>query len=373
MKPVRLIAPTFPPAAAIAEDYASIVQAGIFTNGGPFERRFAAALADLIGGNVGVSVVSNATAALELSIQALVGRGTGMKILVPSFTFAAGPLAVKRAGLTPLFIDIDRTTWQPSLEDASMALDQYAGVAGVLLTSTFGVANPEIAQWEDLAQTRGLSLIVDSAAGLGSQYPWGEVMGARGNCEIFSLHATKTMAIGEGGAVVARNPHLVAAIEQLKNFGFDKNRQSATVGTNAKLDELSSAIGLRQVAELPGRLVARQAVLARYQSELEPLGITFQPGADRAAIPFVSALAPTEASRDRFVETLTDGLVECRTYYNPPVHRHSTFAERGEARPLPVTDEIAARIISLPMADNLEVEALRRIADAAVAAFGALP
>ncbi len=362
---VRLITPTFPPVAEIAADYAAIVDHGIFTNGGPFEQRFAAALESWIGHGVSVSLVSNATVALELAIQTVLATSAGRRILVASFTFAAGPLAITRAGFTPLFIDVDLDSWQPSLEDATTALEERSDVGGILLTSTFGVADAAIAAWEALAQRHGLGLIVDSAAGFGSRYPWEEPLGARGDCEVFSLHATKTLAVGEGGAVISRDPAVADAIAQLKNFGFDSTRQSAAVGTNAKLSELSSAIGLRQLARLPDRLRARQAILDRYRSRLEPIGVMFQPGADRAAIPFVSALLPTSEWRDGFVAALGSKLVECRTYYNPPAHRHSVFAAYQSERALSATDDIAARIISLPMADDLSDESIERVVDAA--------
>jgi dTDP-4-amino-4,6-dideoxygalactose transaminase len=365
MRRIRLITPVFPPVAEVAADYDAIVGNGVFSNGGPFERRFAMSLASWIGNGAVVSVVSSATSALELAIQAMLGSNARKRVLVPSFTFAAGPLAVIRAGFTPLFIDIDANTWQPSMEDAAAALEEHDDVGGILLTSTFGVANEAVADWERLAQGHGLPLIIDSAAGFGSLYPWGEPLGARGDCEVFSLHATKTLAIGEGGAVVSRDPRVAATVDQLKNFGFDNRRQSAAVGTNAKLSELSSAIGMRQLARLPGRLRARQAILAAYRARLEPLGVAFQPGVERAAIPFVSALLPTEEWRDRFVAALENGLVECRTYYNPPAHRHSVFGEWRSDRALPATDDIAARIISLPMADDLSDDAVERVADAA--------
>ena len=364
--PVRLITPTFPPPDEVAADYAAIVASGVFSNGGSFEQRFSAALATWVGPAASVSLVTNATAALELALQAAVGASSNRhRVLVPSFTFAAGPLTVMRAGLEPLFVDVDPETWQPSLADARAALDRHADVAAILLTSTFGVANEAIAEWEDLAHAHSVPLVVDSAAGFGSRYPWGEPLGARGDCEVFSLHATKTLAVGEGGAIVSRNPDLIARVEQLKNFGFDSTRASVVLGTNAKLSELSCAIGLRQLGRLADRLRARQAILVRYRSRLEDLGVVFQPGADSAAIPFVSALLPTAAARDALVAALDAELVQCRIYYNPPVHHHDVFAQHRGQRALPATEDVAARIISLPMADDLADQAIDRVARAA--------
>jgi dTDP-4-amino-4,6-dideoxygalactose transaminase len=362
MKRIPLIAPSFPPVDEVAADYAAIVERGIFSNGGPCEKRFAAALAAWIGNSVTVSVVSNGTAALELAVRVLLQARPARRVLVPSFTFAAGPLAIRRSGFVPLFIDIDADTWQPSIDDAKDALDAHKDVAGILLPSTFGVANRAIGDWEDLARRNALPLIIDSAAGFGSRYPWNEALGARGDCEIFSLHATKTLAVGEGGALASRDEAIVTATDRLKNFGFDDARESLALGTNAKLDELSSAIGLRQLEVLPRRLEVRQSVLAAYRSRLDAMGFQFQVGSDRSAPPFVSALLPSGALRDALSARLARASIESRTYYNPPVHRHRAFIEQANERPLPVTDDISRRIISLPMADDLDAGDLDRLA-----------
>lgn len=364
-KRIPLISPRFPLATEVAADYAAITERGIFSNGGPCEKHLATSLAAWIGNEVAVSLVCNATTALELAFTALVSPRPEARILVPSFTFAAGPLAITRSGYVPLFMDIDPATWQPSLDDAKTVLEDRTDVAAILVTSTFGVANPLIAGWEDLAGRHGIPLIIDSAAGFGSQYPWGEPLGARGHCEVFSLHATKTLAIGEGGALASRDPAMVGAVDRLKNFGFDEARQSLALGTNAKLDELSSAIGIRQLDALPRRLQERQAILAGYRTRLEALGVEFQPGSDRSAPTFVAALIASPALRDALVVALSRELIETRTYYNPPVHRHPVFVKQSGERPLPVTDEICGRVISLPMADdlgNLDLDRIERVA-----------
>lgn len=358
---VDFLTPTFPAPDVIASDYAAIVDRGIFTNGGPVEARFVSALEAWIGA-VHVSVTSSGMMALELAIQALLPTDR-RKVLVPSFTFAAGPLALCRYGLDPLFFDVDAATWQPCFTEAEALLSTRTDVGGVLLTSTFGVANAEIARWEALAARHGLPLIIDSAAGFGSTYPWDEPLGRRGNCEIFSLHATKTLAVGEGGVIAVRDPEVRARVECLKNFGFDGARQATMMGTNGKLGEFASSIGLRQLEVLRDRVELRQGVLAEYRRRLEPLGITFQPGDDRAALAFVSVLLPPQTQRDDLTEALQRDGIQCRTYYNPPVHEQPAFAAFGGGLALPTTIDVCSRIISLPMADHLPKGAVDRIAD----------
>src|SRR5207249_2888343 len=114
---------------------------------------------------------------------------------------------------------------------------------------------------------------------------------------------------------------------QLKNFGFDGSRRSVSLGTNAKLSELAAAIGLRQLQALPSRLGLRQAVFDAYVESLEPIGLGFQPGARDSAMAFVPALLPSRELRDPLMTALEEAGVECRCYYNPPVHGQPVFSD----------------------------------------------
>ncbi len=126
---------------------------------------------------------------------------------MPSFTFVAVAQAALWAGYRPWFIDIDADTWQPSAPSARAVLEcSRDRVAGILLANVFGVGNPQVGAWEDLAAQWDLPIVIDSAAGFGSAYADGERLGGRGACEIFSFHATKPFAIGEGGALVSSRP-----------------------------------------------------------------------------------------------------------------------------------------------------------------------
>ena len=366
MNPIPFLEPSFPSPSHVAADYAAIAARGVFTNGGPVEASFAHALEGWVGAGVHIALLSSCTAALELAIQALLPGGGG-RVIVPSFTFAAGPLALLRLGYRPVFVDVLAATWQPDPDDAEAALVAAGPFCGVLLTNTFGVANAQISTWEEFARRHALPLIVDSAAGFGSFYPWNEPLGARGDCEVFSLHATKPLAVGEGGVLASRDLDVIDRVKRLRNFGFDSERRATMIGTNAKLTELAAAIGLRQLNVLSGRLSSRRRLQDAYIEQLAPLGIGFQPGAERSSVPFVSALLPTPALRDSLIIALGHMLVECRAYYNPPVHCQPVFDAVGPLRPLPVTSDLCARIISLPISDHLPAEAIIRVGRAAQA------
>lgn len=368
--PIPFLAPELPPAADIASDYGDILRSGVFTNSGPMELAFTSAAAAFVG-NVRACVVSSGTSGIELALRATALPGR-TRVLVASFTFAAGPLCILRVGRAPVFLDVDAPSWQPSISDARRYVaDHGADVAAILLTTTFGVANGQIDEWENLAADHGLPLIIDSAAGFGSTDADGTPLGSHGHCEIFSLHATKTLGIGEGGLVTSRSSTLIDQINELKNFGFGPSHASGSIGTNAKLPELSCAIASRQLATLTARILARQELLMSYAAVLEPLGFSFQPGAERSALAFVSALAPDRAARYAVLRKFYEDHIEARTYYNPPVHAQPVFANSETVGTLPVTHSMANRILSLPTRSNMAQSDFDRIVQAIEKVLGA--
>jgi dTDP-4-amino-4,6-dideoxygalactose transaminase len=364
--PIPFLSPSLPSATELAEDWEQIVASGTYSNLGPFERRFAAAMAERLGADTAVAPVASGTAGLLLAIRACM-RAERPRVLVPSFNFVAAPLALRWCGFEPVLLDVDPDTWQPSLASAEAALGADAGaIAGVLLVNTLGVGNPAIGDWEALCREHHIPLVIDSAAGFGATYPDGTAVGSRGTCEVFSLHVTKPLGVGEGGAVASRDHDLIARVDSLKNFGFGPDGTALAEGLNAKLDELSAAIGLRQLATLDHRLEARRALLRAYKRRLEPLGVCFQPHDERSAVAFVSARLPEGADRDALLATLAQAQIGARSYYNPPIHRHAAFEHAAVADRLDATEHLCSRVVSLPTSETLGEHQLERI-DALVA------
>lgn len=353
---IPFIRPSFPAAEDLAADVKAISDANWYTNFGPMERQFSAVLAGYVGRGVTASTCSNGTIGLLAAVHAVLGQGDGSRfLLLPSFTFVATAQAAQWCGYRPLFCDLDPTTIQPSVEDAASLIEAHGQrVAGILVCNTFGVGNSQIGQWEALAESHGLPLLIDSAAGFGSDYVDGEPVGARGACEIFSFHATKPMGIGEGGAVLSRSPRIVEAVHEFQNFGFTDGRDSTHLGLNGKLSEFHAAVGLRQLESLDARIASRRRVLARYASALESLGLDFQDNADRSSVCFAGAVCRSSDHKVAVLASLRANGVQARDYYNPPVHRQTHYAQNPEiwaSSELAVTLDVCARIVSLPVHD----------------------
>lgn len=348
---VPFIRPVFPSAEAIASDVADIVGANWYTNFGPKEQEFREALIGYLGEGVEVATFCNATIALVGALSVVLDSSPkGGGILIPSFTFAAGPLAIQSVGREPVFVDIDERTLQPSLESAMRASRNFSGrIDAIVFCNSFGIGAEGVDDWERFAAELGVPLVIDSAAGFGSKYPDGSKVGMRGDCEVFSFHATKPFAIGEGGAVVARDSNLISAVRSFSNFGFGEGG-AVRPGLNGKLQEINAAIGIRQLTTLDSVVAERRMILERYRSIFEPVkGAALIPHADKSSVCFCSVVFGSESVREEFRAELVASGIEARVYYAPPVHLQPQFSNVAKVVDLGVTEAVSRQILALPV------------------------
>jgi dTDP-4-amino-4,6-dideoxygalactose transaminase len=356
---ISFLSPRFPDVNEVKEDLEKIYESNWYTNSGPYEQSLAKGIEEYIGSGVRVSILSNATVALMMAIKHLCKPGRE-KVIMPSFTFAAGAHAIVWAGYVPIFADIDRGSWQMDIVSVEKYLEKnHLKVAGVLLCNVFGAPVENIEEWEALAKKYDLPLIIDSAAGMGSEYPNGEKMGCRGDCEIFSFHATKPFGIGEGGAIVSKNDKLINDFNQMKNFGFGPGRSSEMLGLNAKVPEITCAIGVRVLEKFAERLVVRRNILKKYKEMLKGKPVRFLQNDNLSTIAFVCI--QVDGERDKMLSEFADKQIEVKKYYYPPVHMHSLFSKYDSISSLSNTDYISSTIISLPMHEDLNDDDITRI------------
>ncbi len=374
---VRFMQPEVPSLTEIARYYALAEDAGFYSNGGPCARLLSRRLAAELGADVAVVPVANCTLGLMAALRALCGEPTARRslIAVPSYTFTATACAIVWSGFEPLFVDVEPGSWQMDADALRTVLEAAEGrVAGVMGCSTFGTAPPDETRvgWRAAAAAAGVPLLLDSAGGFGAVTPGGARVGALGETEIFSFHATKPFAVGEGGAVVTPDPQVAARVERLINFGMEAGGRSSDVaGINAKMSELHAATALAMLDRYPASLARRRATAARLRAALERRGrVAFQAGAEGGTWQVCQALAASGAEREAILAAATAAGVQARAYFDPPVHRQPAFARWAPREGLAVTDDVAARSLSLPMANELTDEQIERIA--AVTAAGRL-
>ncbi len=336
---------------------AEIERSGIFSNYGPvntrLEERFSRAL---FRGEHCCVTVANATLGLMLAIKHAVGwNPKGRYALMPSFTFAAGAQAALWCGLTPLFSDIDSETWLPSAEAEDELLAQYGDEIAVMVpNATFGNCL-DLERYHAISERRGIPLVIDAAAALGSLDRAGEPFGL--GCAhplVFSMHATKAFATAEGGLIYCADRQVVADIRAMGNFGFGEPRAATMPGLNSKMSEVCALLGLAKLSDYETVARHRQAIFDRYRALLP--GFTLQKlTGQRTAHQFISVLVPESHSGrvDEVIEALRKQGVGASRYFVPHLAEQPFFQQTCVAGALPATEKVARRIVALPVYDTL--------------------
>lgn len=365
--PIPFIKPRFPEPDLLTEDIKRIYKNNYYSNNGPVYYEFKNSIETFLRQGIHAVIVSNATLGLMLAmVAAFDKKGKNKKyVAVPSFTFAAGPLAIKWCGYEPVFFDIEPDTTQPSLASFETVLEEYKEqLAGVLLINSFGIGNEQIDEWAERLAANGLPFIIDSAPGFGSSYANGNLLGGEGACEIFSFHATKPFGIGEGGLITTKDKRLAERIELLKNFGFNDDKMADGMGINAKITELDCAIGLRILENYPATLQDRRQTYLHIAQNFENVAVKLLPRAETSTIQFASIMVDS-TKRNTILSALKEGGVEARTYYAPPVHAAPFFREAAKV-PLSNTEKISESIISLPVHPHMEAATVDYICEIVV-------
>jgi dTDP-4-amino-4,6-dideoxygalactose transaminase len=354
---------------------------------GEVTKRFEGEFADFIGAKHALAV-TNATAALHLACVAI-GLGAGDEVLVPSLTFVASANAIRYTGATPVFVDIesvDRLNISPAAMEAlitdrtrAILVVHYAGYACDMK------AILEIAGRHDLA------VLEDSAHAIGSEVD-GRKLGTLGRIGCFSFFSNKNMTTGEGGMLVTDDDALAEHLRILRSHGmtslsWDRHKGHAStydvvaLGYNYRIDEMRSALGRVQLGKLPVSNERRRRLTMLYRELLSEL--TPQIQMPFANVPVDSAescyhilpvLLPSTVERDRFMEDMKAQGIQTSIHY-PPIHRFQIYEAGWSSRnqPLPLTEDVSAREVTLPIYATMRDEQVEWVVRAAEQALKGSP
>jgi dTDP-4-amino-4,6-dideoxygalactose transaminase len=322
------------------------------------EGRFAA----YVGSRHAVAV-TNGTAALHLICMAA-GLGPGDEVVVPSLTFVATVAAIRYTGATPVFADIAglKSPWL-SAESAASAIGPKTRA---VMNMTYGGHPGESAKLAELSAERGLVLLEDAAHGLGGKLDERH-LGTLGLAGAFSFFSNKNLPVGEGGMAVTDDDELAARMRLLRSHGmttltWDRYQGHAAgydvveLGFNYRIDEARAAFAIERLARLDSDNELRARADALYRERLAGLDglvvtMALAPGS-RPAHHLFTVVLDESRDRDGVRAHLADLGVQTSLHY-PPVHSLAAYAE--EAR-VPLTDQYAARSISLPLFPGLRAD-----------------
>lgn len=316
--------------------------------------RFEAAFAAYVGVSHCVGVNSG-TDALVLALRAL-GIGPGDQVITVSLSFVATALAILRVGAEVCFVDVDPVSRCLDLDQLEAAITpQTAAIIPVHLHGYPMDMQPLMA----IANRHGLAVIEDAAQAHGARRD-GRAAGGWGACGAFSFYPTKNLGcIGDGGAVVTNDPDLAARLRALRQYGWlDGERISTSLGMNSRLDELQAAVLNVLLPYLDESNQERSLIAEQYHQMLADLCLDLPP---RQAGFVYHQFAIAVDERDRLMEYLKrHEQVETGIHYADPIHKHPLFA-RAAAPPLPVTESLARRMLSLPIQPEVVNGSLPRI------------
>jgi dTDP-4-amino-4,6-dideoxygalactose transaminase len=362
---------------ALRQAVSQVVDSGWWSMGPrveEFEREFAAF--------VGVEhalAVANGTAALHLAFLAA-GVGPGDEVVLPSLNFVAAANSIAHTGARPVFCDIvgeDDLNLDPADLEAAVGPNTKA-----IVVLHYGGFPCDMQSVREIADRHDLIVIEDAAHAPGGTWR-GERCGALGLVGCFSFFSNKNMPVGEGGMVVTDDGDLAERLRLLRSHGMTtltwaRHRGHAPsydvllAGFNYRLDELRAAIGLVQLGRLPAENAGRARISARYREALHGTGGVTVPFGEveegtTPAHHLAVALMP-EGRRDDIRAALSEQRIQTSVHY-PPIHRFSHYSKNGSGRALPRTEEVAQRVITLPLFAHMSDDQVELVIENVLAAL----
>lgn len=342
--------PMRPDPARLAALNDDIIARGWMTNGGPLAARLERRVGALLGAPA--VLTSSGTMALMMGLH-LGALPPGAEVIMPAISFPATAQAVAWCGLKPVFADVDpdRLTLCPKAARRAIT----ARTRAILPVHLLGLpADPAL---DDLARDAGLWSVHDAAQAFGITTR-GTPLFARADASAFSLHATKLLHTGEGGAVIAASR---APLQRMRNFGMESLRPTGP-GCNAKLSEFSAAVGLSLLPDLAPETQTRLALRQKYDAAIFPCpGLRpHKPDADTSPSPVYYALRARPALITKILGALAQNHILARGP-QPPLCGIGT---RWPDQPAP---DHAARLwgetLCLPLHSDVSEQDILRIAD----------
>jgi len=306
--------------------------------------------------------VSSGTDALLAVLMAL-GVGPGDEVITPTYSFFATAGCVRRVGATPVFVDIDRATFNVDPDAVQRAVTPRT--KAILPVHLFGLAadmDPLLA----IAARAGVPVIEDAAQAIGATWH-GRGAGTVGLAGCFSFFPSKNLgAFGDAGLVTTNDPALARELRLVRNHGAEPKYVHARVGGNFRLDALQAAVLRVKAPHLPSWTDARRRNADRYRALMRDAGLDrvltlpVEPDGRRHIYNQFVIRGPR---RDDLRAHLTDRRIGTEIYYPVPFHRQPCFADlAGAGDAFPVADEAAATSLALPIFGELTADQQRHVA-----------
>ena len=351
--------------AELTAAFARVLRSGQFILG-PEVEQFETAAAAIAGARFGIGV-SSGTDAILVALMAL-GIGPGDEVICPSFTFFATAGCVARVGAIPVFVDSRAECL--NLDPAGIERRITARTRAIIPVHLFGQP-ADLDEILEIARRHSLAVIEDAAQSFGAEYR-GRPVGSIGEFGVVSFFPTKNLgALGDAGLVVTNDPALAEKARRLRNHGMHPKYMHSTVGGNFRLDALQAALLAVKLPHLPDYTARRQRNAAEYtralagMAEGAALGISLPAVRDDRThianqytirVRRGPAWRHRESPRDALRRRLAERGIASEIYYPVPLHAQECFLRYGPHPALPVAEEAAREVLSLPVSPELTPE-----------------
>jgi len=323
------------------------------TNGGPLLLKLLGELKKNLD-VPNVLITANGTLSLQLAIRAL---GLTGEIITTPFSYISTSSSIVWEGCTPVFVDIEYDYWciDPDKIEAAITKDTTA----ILATHVFG--NPcNVAKIKTIAAKHNLKIIYDAAHAFGVQY-FGESIFNSGDISICSFHATKVFHMGEGGALITADAELFKKIIWMHNLGHNGQEKFYGLGTNAKATELQAAMGLAVLPYVNWLVRQREERVMLYDDLLNKSKIQGIKRREHASpnYSYYPVLFENEDKMLSVKKALNAANIYPRRYFYPALNNVNYL----RAQSMPIAEDIASRILCLPLYHDLAFTDVTRIAE----------
>lgn len=312
-------------------------------------------LADFVGAKYCITC-ANGTDALQIAQMAL-GIGPGDEVITPGFTYIATAETVALLGAKPVYVDIDPRTYNlnPTLLEAAITPRTKA----IIPVSLYGQC-ADFDAINAIAAKYGIPVIEDAAQSFGATYK------GKRSCNLTTIACTSFFpskplgCYGDGGAIFTNDDELAIAMRQIARHGQERRYHHVRVGINSRLDTLQAAILLAKLDVYESELKLRQEVADRYFSILNSVSVCL-PYVEPYNVSAWAQYTIRVNDRASLRATLLEAGIPTAVHYPVPVNKQPAMLE---SQSLPVGDEAAETVLSLPMHPYLNFEQQKIIADA---------
>ncbi len=360
-KKVMVTRSSMPTLEEYIEEIKDIWETHWLTNMGPKHNELQKKLLEYLGVNE-IELFTNGHMAIELSLQAL-NLPKGGEVITTPFTFASTTHAIVRNDLEPVFCDINPNDFTIDVNKIEeLITDKTCAIMPVHVYGNIC----DVEEIERISNKYGLKVIYDAAHTFGVQYK-GIGIGSFGDVSCFSFHATKVFNTIEGGAACYNDKELGLELYRLKNFGIRGPEVVDGVGSNAKMNEFSAAMGICNLKHVEREIKRREEIVQKYRTNLSNVkGIKINPiqnnvKTNYAYFPIVINEKEFGSSRNEVFEILSKNNIYARKYFYPLTSSFDCYHGKYDTSKTPVALYTSKRVLTLPLYSDLPIEKVDEI------------